>query len=174
MVEAAQRYHAERRAEPLRELLEPQVRTAIMELLEGVDQVASANDVLQARLKARLGEGVAARLDRSGVANAVGPFSPAARVIDEKIDGQRAVVTYQIADRLPLSEVNLVLGDDRWLIQSDQPIPGLAAEMRNLAEALRIVADRVESDKLDADGAAKELELRQRPVLDRIAALTKK
>jgi hypothetical protein len=32
----------------------------------------------------------------------------------------------------------------------------------------------VESEKFDAEAIAKELELRQRPILDRIAAITQK
>ena len=136
-----------------------------------MDQLVLDNRVLQQRIRASGAKASAALFDRSGVANIIGVFSTDIEIITEDLAGDSAVVTIQVADRLPLDRVHLELRDDRWVIQPDPPIAGLAAELRNLGKALRRVAEAVEARDMSLDQIGREMEFWQKPALARIRKL---
>ena len=146
-------------------------QTAVSELIHAVDQLILDNRVLQHCIRASGATASAALFDRSNVANIIGVFSNDITVIKEDVTGATAVVNIQVADRLPLDRVDLELQQDRWVIRPDPPIPGLAAELRNLGQALRRVAEAVETRNLAVDQIDREMEFWQRPVLTRIRKL---
>ncbi len=146
-------------------------RQPIHDLLRAVDQLLSDNRLLQDRITAAIGAGVATVFDRAGAANVCDVFSYDVKVLGERIDGDGAVVTIQVGQRLPLSTVRLVRAPGGWLIEPDPPIPGLAAELRNLGKALRRTAQTIEQRRMTPDQIRKEVEFWQAPVLRRIEKL---
>jgi len=151
-------------------LLEEQ-RTSIIDLIRSVDRLIAANGALQSAVTTQLGPASAAVFDRAGAANAVGVFSRDVQLIDERIEGDEAIVVMQVADRVPLEEVRLTRRGDRWCLQTDPPIPGVAVELENLAEVLLRVSRRLNEHPMTAVELQRELEIQQAPIGRRLAEL---
>ncbi|MFH1264452.1 MAG: hypothetical protein ABIK89_01905 [Planctomycetota bacterium] len=156
----------------LRPYLLPEQQSGIIELIQSTDRLVWANAVLQTALVKQFGRAAARAFDRSGVANAIGVFSRDVGLIDERIDGARATVAIQVDGRVPLDEVMLVREGDRWLIQTDPPIPGLAKELRNLAQALIATAQMLDDRKMSIEELRRELTAREAAIGRRIEAMT--
>lgn len=161
---------ADRLTEVERYLL-PDQRGEVMSLLRAVRGVAGSNESLQTAVRERIGRAAARRVDRSQVVNAVGVFSRDVDVIDERSDNGTAVVTIQIADRLPLEQVHLVRAPQGWQIQTDAPVSGLADELRALGKVLQDLARLVQDTLLTVDALERELRVREAAVGRRIATL---
>ena len=154
-------------------LIAPRHREPIMVLVRAVDELIAAEEHLQRSIREVVGEGSATHFSRrQQVVNVFGALSRDVEVIDETVTGDTARVAIQVASRIPLETVDLELYDGRWRVVSDEPIPGLAAELRNLAKATRRVVSELQRRRLTAEGVYRELALRQRPVFERIAKLT--
>jgi hypothetical protein len=155
------------------ELLTPENREEVRDLVLAVDQLIAAEMTLRRKLVKELGEGSATRFNqRDQVANILGPFSRDIRIVDEKISGDSAEVSLQVAARVPLETVKLVGGDGgAWRVKVDEPIDGLSGEIRNLAKATDKVAAELERRHLSLEEVEKELNLRQAPILKRMALI---
>lgn len=151
----------------------PEQRAVVVELIQAVDRLVWANEVLQAAVTKHLGPASAGLFDRSQVANIIGVFSKDVELVDQRVNGEQAVVTIQVAAQVPLEEVHLVRRHGRWLIRTDSPIPAVAGELRNLADALIGTARRVEREQLTVAQLRRELEAREAPIGRRLAALTR-
>ena len=149
----------------------PSARPAVIELVRAVDRLVLANRALQEQIRASGASASAAFLDRPGVANIIDVFSHDVQVIAETQQADQAIVTIQVGGRLPLSAVNMIRTDQGWQIQPDPPIPGLAAEIRNLAKAQQRVARMVQKQHLSIEQIHKELTFWERPILNRIRQL---
>ncbi len=142
------------------------------ELVQATDRLVAAEAEFRKAVTRRLGHAAAMRVDRSDAGDAIGVFSRRVAVIDERIDGDRATVTIQVAGRVPLETVAMVRREQRWLIQTDPPIVGVAERMQELAEVLLAIARRVDrGDVTDATLNA-ELAAQQAPVLRKLHLLT--
>jgi hypothetical protein len=173
-VDTVRRVNALRRAGRLGQMAQfvaQDRRRAVLELVAAVDQLILDNRVLQQRFQAAGRGAVGTLFDRSEVANIIGVFSMDLEVIKEEVAGDRAVVTIQVGQRLPLDRVSLELHEHRWTIQPDEPIPGLADELRRLGAALRRVGDAVSRQEMTVDQIAREMEFWQKPVMKRIRQL---
>ncbi|MCP4590347.1 MAG: hypothetical protein GY842_06370 [bacterium] len=174
-LETVRRAHEIRRAGRLRELTRfvvPEQCEALADYLLAADELTAAGESLKARITEAVGVGSADAYDRTGVANALGPFSREVTCVSEHLTGDRAVVRISVGGRLPLEEVELVRRDDRWMIEVGAAVPELATELRKLARTLHRVADDMERRSLTSEQVGKELALRQRPILERIQKLT--
>ena len=156
----------------IEECIVPEQRTAVLELVQAIDQLLAANEGLRQAICTHLGTAQAASFDLSGMANYAGVLSRDVCVIDEQITGDRAEVTIQIAKRVPLDTVELVRRDGRWLIRTENPTPGVAAEVCKLARVLREGARALKDKHWTAEQLRSELSARQAPITRRIAALT--
>lgn len=152
----------------------PDQRPHVLQLIRAVDRLLQANQVLQAAVTNHLGPASAEGFDRSQVANIIGVFSNEVEILDQRLGGEVAVVTVQVARRVPLDEVKLLRREDRWLIQTDPPIPGVADELRRLAEVLLDVARMLDKQAMTPVELKKELDLREASIGRRITALTRK
>lgn len=150
----------------------PERRSHVLGLLQAMDRLLWANQVLQAAVVSRFGRATARVFDRSRAANAIGVFSHDVEVLDQQVDGDNAVVTIQIAGRVPLDEVKLVRREHRWLIQTDPPITGVADELHRLAEVLVDAARMLDKTAMTPVELKKELDLREAAIGRRIAELT--
>lgn len=156
----------------IEECIVPEQRTAVLELVQAIDQLLAANEGLRQAVCTQLGSAQASSFDLSSMANYTGVLSRDVRVVDEKITGERAEVTIQIARRVPLDTVQLVRREGRWLIRTQNPVPGVAAEVRKLAQVLREGARALKDKQWTAEQLRSELAARQEPITRRIAALT--
>lgn len=152
-------------------LLLPQQRPHIIELIQSVDRLRWANQVLTESVAKRVGESTAKAFDRAELANIIGVFSWDVAVIDETIEGDRATVSFQIGDRLPLERVQLLRQQGGWVIQTDPPIPQIAGELLKLAEVMSTVARQVDKGGMTVAQIRRELEALQAPVMRRLSTL---
>lgn len=169
---AVHKYRAEGRLGMIESHLVVEQRPYVLELLHAVDRLVAANQALGDAITRRLGRLTAEAFDYSQVANLVGVFSRDVDVLDEKIVGDAAVVTVQIAKRVPLDSVHLVRSGGRWLIRTDTPIPGLAVELGRLADVLSAVVCRVADGRLTAEQLRRELDAQSADVRRRIVEMT--
>lgn len=174
--EVVQRVHAHRTAGRLGAVaphLLPQQRREVIELLLAVDELTQADRVLAGAVTARFGSASAQRFDHTAVINSVGVFSRDVDVIQEDRAGDRAVVTIQVAGRVPLEQVELVRVNGAWMIETDPPIPEIPVLIRKLAATFIDVARTMQRDAWDIDRVQTELARRQSPILARIDELTR-
>jgi len=150
----------------------PDQRAYVIELIQSIDQLLRANDVLKEAVTEHFGPASAEGFDRSQIVNAIGVFSHDVEVLDEVVEGDRASVTIQVAGRVPLEQVRFVRRDGRWMIQTDPPIPGVADEVRRLAKALVDTAGMLDKRTMTAVELKKELDLREAAIGRRLAELT--
>ncbi len=155
----------------LGEHLVPEQREHNLDLIHATDRLLSANRVLQAAITEHLGPATAAAFDRSRTANAIGVFSTEVEVLSQRVEGNRATVTIQVADRVPLENVHLVRDVNRWLIRTDPPIPEVSAQMGKLADVLIRTARRLADERMTAAELVRELESQQAPIGRRLTEL---
>ena len=165
-------HRAAGRFDQLRPNLLPEQRLYVIDLIQAVDRLDRGNDVLQASVTRRFGPATARMFDRSGARNAIGVFSADVELLTERISGDAAVVVIQVADRVPLIEVHVIRREDRWVLRTDPPIPGMAAELAKLADALVATARRLDQEKLTLPELRRELSLREAAVGRRLEELT--
>ena len=160
------------RLELIEPYLPPDRRSSVIGLIQTMDRLLWANDVLGAAVTRHFGPATARAFDRSEAANAVGVFSRDVEFLNEQIDGDAAVVTFQVAGRVPLKEVTLERHGGCWLIQTDPPIPGVAAALRDLAQVLVDTARMLDDRPMSAAQLQRELASREASIGRRIKALT--
>ena len=160
------------RFDQLRPNLLPDQRRYVIDLVQAVDRLNRGNDVLQTAVTRRFGPATARMFDRSEVRNSIGVFSADVELLTERISGNDAVVVIQVADRVPLIEVHLIRREDRWVLRTDPPIPGMAAELAKLADALVATARRLDQEKLTLPELRRELSLREAAVGRRLEELS--
>ena len=170
-VRLVHQYRQEGQLAAVEPYLVPEQRPAVIEHVLSIGELAAAGESLKARVSRFIGTGSADALDRTAGVNALGPFSRDVECLSQAVEGDTAVVKISVGGRLPLEEVHLIRGDDRWLIQTDPPIPGLSDELRKLARVLNQVADQVERGQLSSDQIQNELAIRERPIMKRIGDL---
>ena len=169
---AVHKYRVEGRLGMIESYLVAEQRPHVLELLHAVDRLTAADQALGDAITRSLCRLTSEDFDDSQVANLVGVFSRDVDVLDEKIEGDAAVVTVQIAKRVPLDFVHLVRSGGRWLIRTDAPIPGLAAELGRLADVLSAAARRVADGRLTAEQLRRELDAQSADVRRRIVEMT--
>jgi hypothetical protein len=158
--------------EQLEEYLLPEQRVHVVELIQAMDQLLAANQALQASVTRNLGPATAAAFDRSEAGNAIGVFSTDVEILRQQVEGDEAVLTIQVAGRVPLEQVDLVRVDGRWLIKTDPPIPEVPLQLRKLADVLVKAARRLEKQQMTASELQRELASQQAPIGRRLAELT--
>jgi hypothetical protein len=150
----------------------PEQQGPVIELIQSVDRLRWANDVLQDAVTRQFGPATARAFDRSDVVNALGVFSRDVEFLDEEVNGEAATVTIQIAGRLPFDEVALERSTDRWVLHTDPPIPGVAEALRDLAGVLVDTARILDERPMTLEELRRELAAREAAVGRRIKALT--
>lgn len=147
----------------------------VIDLIAAVDRVAAADNQLRHAVRKKLGSHIANTIDHGGIVNAIGPFSMDVRVVALKRTDDSYQATIQVGGRLPLETTTLISQGGRWKIRTDEPIPGVARALIDLANVLQATASRVESKpagQLSAEAISRELTTRTAPILKRIDELT--
>ncbi|UCF32388.1 MAG: hypothetical protein JSV78_08625 [Phycisphaerales bacterium] len=174
-LETAKRVHQLRLAGDFAVLerhLVPEQRSQNIELIQSVDQLVVACEVLEQAVRERFGNVMAEAFADPGIANIIGVFSSDVEMIAEEVEGDRAVVSVQVAGRLPLEQIELAPSPEGWQIRTDPPVEGVAAELRGLADAMNDAARRIRADDMTPEEFQRTLSLRWSQVQRRITALT--
>jgi hypothetical protein len=149
----------------------PEQRSAVVRHLQAVDRLVVAHESLNQLIAQRIGIGSATLIDPTALGNIAGVFSADVEIVEETVQGDRAVVTISVAGRLPLENVSLTRVDGQWLLATDPPVPDLSVQIHKLADAADRVAQVLRSRPMTAQEVRHELDLRQAPVLKRIREL---
>jgi hypothetical protein len=152
--------------------LVPEQRSQNIELIQSVDQLIVAGEILEEAVRERFGNVMAEGFADAGVANIIGVFSSDVEVVAEEMEEGRAVVNVQVAGRLPLEQIELVPSPGGWQIRTDPPVEGVAAELRRLADAMNDAARRIRANEMTPEEFQRTLSLRWSQVQRRITALT--
>lgn len=148
----------------------PEQRSAVIAQIRAVDRLHAAAKMLRRRVRHRLGMAAAQEFDFRQVANLLGVFSPDVTLLTERIDVDRATVSFQVADRIPLDAAEMLRRENHWVLVSD-PIDGVPDELLKLALLLERIADQVNGNDLTVDELRREIKLRQAPILRRLKKL---
>ncbi len=171
VVRRAHELRLDRRWLDLEELIVPEQRPLVSELVRATDALLEANDHLRGVIEKEHGFAACLSFDRSAAGNAIGVFSVDVRALAQRVDGNHAVVTIQVADRVPVEQVELLRRGGRWLIQTDPPIEGVAKQIKRLAYVLHATAARVARMHLSVSEIERELDAQQAPALRSLARL---
>lgn len=133
--------------------------------VERVDRFIDANRRLRDVTRERVAVGIAERVDQTYIVAALGLFGPDVEVLDERITGDDAIVTYTAAGRLPPESVTLRRASAGWQID---PGPGFSPLMSEafaaMADGLTRLAARIDSGELAAADLLKNPEQLPREV----------
>lgn len=168
---AVHQYRVSGQLKRMEPYLLPEQRPHVIELLQAVDQLIAAQQVLRVAVGKHMGPATAEVFDEVETANMLGLFSKDVSILEERITGATAVVTIQVAGRVPLEQVRFIRHDERWVLVEDAPIVGLAREIRNLADVHIAVARRLEDRPMTVAQLQQELAMRRAPIQRRLAEL---
>jgi hypothetical protein len=155
----------QRKYTELRDWIVPDRASATMDFLLAMDHLLAANAAAQEAIKAKVPTAPALEWDLSRLADLQGVFSSRIRVISETKESPRATVMIEVADQLPLEQVNLHWTNGRWLLVSDAGLKLLPEPLMQLAEGLRHVTTTVQSKPVTIDEIREEFRVRVGPRL---------
>lgn len=124
-------------------------RDSVIAILRAIDEVLESDDLLKAAVAARFGGPRFIAWDMSIMRNNLGVFSGEVRVINQTFHGNRATVTLQEGEHVPLVRAPFVLSEGRWLYEPDMPPRAMAAGLRGLAGALASIREEIERGDTD-------------------------
>jgi hypothetical protein len=125
-------------------ILEDQ-RESTLSFLRAVDGVLDANSRLRGSAIERYGRVLADSWDLSAIQNNLGVFSTDTRILGQRFRGERAEVTLQEGEQVPLVRAQFRRVNRIWLLVPE-PIPtAIAPELTRLGREIDALADRVEA-----------------------------
>lgn len=169
--EVVRRVNQHRRADELSEVeqyLVPELAPYLISFVNAIDKMLQANRVVLAAVTKHFGQAAATEFDRSGIGDMLGVLARDVKVVDQQINGDQAVVSLQVGGRMPLQQAHLIRRDGRWLIVTEQPVPGLPEAFNDLAEAMMESARLLESREMSKEAFKQELALRRAPIQRRL------
>ncbi len=112
--------------------------------LMAVDRLLQEGELLRRTAEEKVGPTAAVVCDISGLAAYLGPFSRDVRVVSSRIEGDTAIVTYQVGERVPVERAEFRRANGAWRYMPDEPddvLPRLLARMADRMAALRRQAE---------------------------------
>jgi len=119
-------------------------REGLAQLLTAVDGVLSADASLHARVRERLRVSLPESWNLRVIQDNLGLFSTNVRFIGESIDGDKATVTLQEGDHVPLIHARFVRVGGQWQHDPAAVDPGVCEALDRLAAVIRDVETSVE------------------------------
>ncbi len=165
------RWYRQRRYRLLEQYINPAGAAAVINTLMAMDKLLTADNELGAAVECRLGPGEAARWSVAWLADGIDIFSGSVRLICEDVKHDEAAVTFQVGDRIPLERAVFKNRDGRWVLQVDEPIPGLPGALDDFADAVGRVARRVREQPMTAEQIDSEWSVRLRPLEKRLRGI---
>ncbi len=161
--------HERRDYETIAQCITADRRESAVAILRAIDDVLESDDRLRAAVAARYGGPRFIAWDMSVMRNNLGVFSSEIRVINQTFHGDRATVTLQEGEHVPLVRAPFVYSEGRWLYEPDMPPGAMAAGLRGLADALASIRGEVERGDTDYAAYLQSFYGRVLPEMERVA-----
>ena len=145
---------------PLRRLVVPERAHEVVKTLVAVDEFLMMNKALCDYVRENFTLGLSQSIDQSRLGRNLDVFSEYVQVIEQRVDGLRATVSFTVDGRLPLRRAELVKVDGGWRYDPGEGYdPQLPAAFQRMARGLQHVLDDLKSGRLAADTLRAEPEL---------------
>lgn len=132
-------------------ILPPHART-VSDLLAACDSFLLAEQQLREYVRDNIGYGVSQTVDLSAMAYNLEVFSRAVELLDEAIDGERAIVSFTINRQIPTKTAQLVLRGGAWRYDPGTTLNAdLPRVFRMLADGVRKTLQELRDGVLSAD-----------------------
>lgn len=128
--------HQKRDYDGVAEHLAMKGRGETVRLLRALNDVFDADARLRETAARRYGGPHAVAWDLSVLRNNLGIFSAETHVINQSFEGERAIVTMQEGDHVPLVRAPFIRENGAWVYQPDLPPRAMAGELVKLASVL--------------------------------------
>lgn len=135
----------------MRPYVDPAAYRPMVDLLLAVDELLAANQAAMELTSEVCPEHALDAMDLSRVADELELFSREVTWIRGREGEDRAVVTVQVADRLPVIDLAFVRYDDRWVYEPDLDGPDVAPALRGLARAVEEFTGAVRDRSMTCD-----------------------
>jgi hypothetical protein len=133
----------------LRGLIVAERAEAVVETLAAVDELMTANQALCDYITREVGVGIVPAVDQGRIGRNLDVFSPHVAVVDERIEGDKATVTFTIDGRLPAQHARLKLQERAWRYDPGEGYSAeLPAALRRMASGLREALEDLESGRV--------------------------
>jgi hypothetical protein len=135
--------HEQHGYKAMESLVDPDRCAVLVDTLMAVDGFLQAGAQLQ-RAAERLGPTAAVICDIRSLADYLGPFSRKVQIVSTRIEGDTAVVAYQVGERVPVERAEMRWVSGRWRYMPDEPdyeLPKLLTRLADRMDALRSEAE---------------------------------
>lgn len=137
--------HRQHGYKEMESLVDPDRVGVMINTLMAVDQLLDAGAQLQQTAEQRLGPTAAVVCDISDVADYLGPFSRNMQVVSTRMEGDRAIVVYQVGERVPVERAEVRRMAGRWRYVPDEPDQALPALLMQLTDRMVRLRNEAES-----------------------------
>jgi hypothetical protein len=120
----------------LESLVQPSRLATLVRTLMAVDRLLTASQQLQETAEQHVGPTAAEVCNLGVLADYLGPFSRNATIVSTRIEGDKAWVSYQVGERVPIERVQMRLEGARWRYMPDEADEGLPDLLRDLTDKL--------------------------------------
>lgn len=138
--------------QPMNGLIVPERVHEVVKTLMAVDEFLRVNRVLCNYVRDEFAFGLSQSIDQSQWGAHLDIFSRYVELIEERIEGNTATVSFTVDGRLPVQRARLVRMDGVWRYDPGAGYdPRLPAAFQRMAGGLRQVLDELKSGSLPAD-----------------------
>lgn len=168
--EQLRRWHAGHSYLSMMPWIHPSSRDEVVELLVAVDELMLANTSAQVAITQSCSGIDPKAFDMSEIGNRLDLFSRDAVFVGERIAGDKAVVTVQVAERLPLKQLRFERHEERWVYVPGPLSHALTESIRLLAKGMNRFATVIAKGTCSPEDVNSEFRYR---VLSRLEAFQK-
>ncbi len=136
--------HQQHGYKEMESLVDPGRCRVLVDTLMAVDGFMQAAAQLH-EVTERLGPTAAVVCDISSLADYLGPFSRNVQIVSTRIEGDSALVVYQVGERVPVERAEMRWVSGRWRYVPDEPDYELARLLGRLADRLKDLRTEAEA-----------------------------
>ncbi len=125
-------------------LVDPARVGVMVDGLMAVDRLLQEGDLLRRTAEEKVGPTAAVVCDVSGLAAYLGPFSRDVQVVSTRIDGDTAIVAYQVGQRVPVERAEFRRDGGAWRYMPDEPDEALPRLLARLADRVAVLRRQAE------------------------------
>lgn len=132
--------HKQQRYKELDSMVDPSQLTTLVRTLMAVDRLLTVSAQIQEAAEQHVGPTAAEMCDMSVLADYLGPFSRNVHVVSTRVDGDKAVVCYQVGERVPVQRAQMRWQAGRWVFMpddADETLPDVLLEITDRLVALK-------------------------------------
>jgi hypothetical protein len=148
--------HRQHGYKDMESLVDPARVATTINTLMALDRLLQTGAQLQQTAEQRVGPTAAVVCDISDVADYLGPFSRNVQVVSTRVEGNRALVTFQVGERVPVERAELRRIADRWRYVPDEPDEALPGLLMGLTDRMVRLQSEVEAGPYDEQALIQE------------------